>query len=150
MEANKHLFKSFLESEDTLWILQTDNLLFISKEKGLLPLVTYLDDFSLQLESTTAFDQVVGNAAALLLERAHCREVWSVLGSEVAAQSLRDFGIRYHFQRTVPHILNRDGSDTCPMEKLSIGKSPEEFYEMIRAILCPPDVGMIGGWSKIS
>ena len=74
---------------------------------------------------------MAGNAAALLLREAHCTEVYSPLGSQLAAQSLGDFGIKYHFSRTVAHILNSSGDDMCPMEKLSLGKTPNEFYKAI-------------------
>jgi len=75
------------------------------------------------------FDRIVGNAAALLLQKAFCLEIYSPLGSEFAVQTLSEQGIKYHFSRTVPYILNQAGDDICPMEKLSLDKSSEEFFQ---------------------
>ena len=75
---------------------------------------------------------MVGNAAALLLVVVSCRQVYSVLGSQLAAQTLGRFGIGYHFTETVPCIRDETGRDMCPMEKLSLGKGPEEFLGVLR------------------
>ena len=77
---------------------------------------------------------MVGNAAALLLERIFCREVYSPLGSELAGETLRRSGIDYHFTEITPYIRGRGQEDMCPMEKLSLGKSPEEFYQTCLAL----------------
>ena len=75
---------------------------------------------------------MVGNAAALLFKKALCRKGYSLLGSEIAVNTLSSYGIEYHFAAIVPYIQNATGEDLCPMEKLSIGKSPDEFYEELR------------------
>ena len=66
---------------------------------------------------------------------AECGEVWSPLGSELAIKTLGDYGVGYHFTESMPHIQNRSGEGMCPMERLSIGKSPEEFYEIVRHLI---------------
>ncbi|PIZ26763.1 MAG: hypothetical protein COY46_03360, partial [Chloroflexi bacterium CG_4_10_14_0_8_um_filter_46_9] len=98
------------------------------------PLVDYVIKFAPATGEVLVFDRVVGNAAALLLKLALCTEVWSSLGSERAAQTLSNFGIGYHFVSEVPYILNRQSSDICPFEKLSMGKTADEFYETIKAL----------------
>jgi len=130
--ANNQLFKKFLKTEDTLWICLAGNPLFRSTEKGIAPLLTYLQEFPPCPEGVIIFDRVVGNAAALLLKKAFSKEVYSLIGSELAAETLKRLGIAYSFLTTVPHILNRSGNDMCPFEKASIGKSPDEFYEFAK------------------
>jgi len=97
--------------------------------------VRYIEEVAPRAGSVLIFDRIVGNAAALLLKIARCHEVWSPLGSEAAARTLEALGIRYHFVDRVPHILNRRGSDICPLEKLSLGRTPEEFYASLREVL---------------
>ena len=58
--------------------------------------------------------------------------VYSPLGSELAIHTLRDNDIEYHFDKTVPYILARNGVDMCPMENMSIGKAPDEFYLAVK------------------
>jgi hypothetical protein len=131
-----HLFHYFLASKDRLRVYHRAELIFSSKDDGLAPLVDYVIKFVPEAGEVLIFDRVVGNAAALLLKLALCTEVWSSLGSERAAQTLSNFGIGYHFVSEVPYILNRQSSDICPFEKLSMGKTPDEFYETIKALHC--------------
>ncbi len=77
----------------------------------------------------------MGNAAALLSIKANCRETYSPLGSKLAIKTLDKYGIKYHITEIVPYIQKPDGEDMCPMEKLSINKEPEEFYEVIKNII---------------
>lgn len=126
---NARLFSQFLVSNDKLRVYRGDRLIFTSGRDGLLSLLEYIDKFSPYEKDVTVFDRVVGNAAALLLRRIFCREAYSLLGSELAVRTLRCFGIGYHFTEIVPYIQNHSQDDMCPMEKLSLSKSPEEFYE---------------------
>ena len=66
---------------------------------------------------------------SMLLSRVSCREVYSPLGSQLAGETLRSYGISYQFTETVPFIQNQKQEDMCPMEKLSLGKAPEDFYQ---------------------
>ena len=126
------MFDEILASNDTLRVYKDDRLLFASGEDRLLPLIEYIDKFAPYEKDVVVFDRVVGNAAALLLAKVLCREVYSPLGSELAATTLGSFGISFHFAETVPHIQNDNGSDMCPMEKLSLNKQPEEFYQALK------------------
>lgn len=99
-------------------------------------MLEYLAHFSPYEVDVVVFDRVVGNAAALLLKKILCREVYSELGSENAIKTLVSSGIDYHFNKTVPYIENDSRQDMCPMEKLSLGKSPEEFYEALKKRSC--------------
>jgi hypothetical protein len=127
-----HLFNEFMAGSDTLQVYQDSKLIFASNKDRLLPLLEYIADFS-PYRQVTIFDKVMGNAAALLAVKVNCREVYSPLGSQIAVKTLEKYGIRYHFTEVVPYIQQPDGSSMCPMEKLSIDKEPEEFYEAISA-----------------
>ena len=123
------LFARFVNSSDTFRVYHQGKLIFKSKKEQLRPLLEYIDKSSPQVQGVVIFDRIVGNAAALLLKRAFCLEIYSPLGSEFAARTLSEQGIKYHFSRTVPYIMNKAGDDICPMEKLSLGKNPEEFFQ---------------------
>lgn len=133
--AYKHLFQEFVASDDTLRVYEGHRLVFSSQKDRLLPLMEYLDRFAPEHTGVIIFDKIIGNAAALLAVKAGCREAFSPLGSELAAQTLAEYGIAYHFTRTVPAIQRADGEDMCPMEKLSLGKGPEEFYQAMVDII---------------
>ncbi len=123
------LFDEFLVSSDTLRVYSGDKLVFTSSRDGLLSLLEYASRFAPYEKGVTIFDRVVGNAAALLLSKIFCREVYSPLGSELAAKTMHHFGISCHFTETVPYIQNRGRNGMCPMEELSLGEDPEGFYQ---------------------
>jgi len=129
-----HRYNDFLVSGDTLWVYGGNELLFRSTREGLLPLLDYNKRSATGSAGTTVFDRVVGNAAALLLIRANCSEVFSPLGSKLAASTLDSYAVEYHFTEVVPYIRDHDGHDMCPMEKLSLNKSPGEFYEVMLSL----------------
>jgi hypothetical protein len=120
--------EEFLNSTDTLRVYKDASLIFSSNKDRLAPLIDFLKGFAPDIGQMYFLDRVVGNAAALLLVRACCSEVYSEVGSELAAQTLRDAAIRFEFKLTVPFIINQRGDDMCPMERLSLGKTPEAFW----------------------
>jgi hypothetical protein len=127
------LYKDFVSSDDTLRIYRDKTLVFSSKKERLLPLMEYIAGCEVGPQKIVLYDKVMGNAAALLAVRANAGEVYSPLGSEIAMKTLDRYGIRYHLEGTVPYIVRDDGQGMCPMEQLSIGKRPEEFYKMMKA-----------------
>jgi len=128
------LFSVFLDSDDTLQIYRDETLIFSSEKDRLLPLMEYLAD-NVPGQPVTIFDKVMGNAAALLAVKVNCREIHSPLGSELGIKTLEKYGIEYHLTEIVPYITRPDGKGMCPMEKLSIGKEPEEFYQEMKSRL---------------
>jgi len=125
------LFNDFLTSGDTLRVYQGNNLLFSSNKDRLIPLLDYIARYGHTYKSVAILDKVMGNAAALLSVKAGCGEVYSPLGSQLAIKTLDRYGIKYHLTEIVAFIQNSSGKDMCPMEKLSVDKEPEEFYELL-------------------
>lgn len=132
---DKHLFNEFSVSDDTLWVYKGNRLIFRSNKDGLLPLLEYIDEFVPYQKQVKIFDKKCGNAAALLSVKAACRKVYSPLGSELAIKTLNNYDIEYYLTEIVPHIENHKREGMCPMEELSINKSPEEFYEVVKTYL---------------
>jgi hypothetical protein len=131
----KRLFSDFVVSGDSLQVYEGSTLIFSSTEDRLLPLMKYIDDLSPYHRQVVIFDKLVGNAGALLAVKAGCREVYSPLGSQQAVDTLEKHAVWYHLNEIVPYIKNVTQEDMCPMERLSLNKDPEEFYEAMRGIL---------------
>ena len=128
-------FNEFLMSDDTLRVYEVNRLIFCSVKDRLLPLLEYIERFASNHQQVVIFDKIMGNAAALLSIKADCQEVQSPLGSQLAIKTLDNYGIKYNLIEIVPYIQQASGEDMCPMEKLSIGKEPEEFYTVMRDII---------------
>jgi hypothetical protein len=122
------LFKKFKKSSDTLWVCQDDRPYFASAKPGLAPLLDYLKENPEPPDGTTVCDRIVGNAAAQLMKKARCTSVYGVMGSEIARDTLGRYGIDCVIEELIPQIMNKAGTDMCPMEKLSLGKEPDEFH----------------------
>ena len=74
--------------------------------------------------------------AALLLVKGGAREVYAQVISSGALEVLRSVGIETSFDKEVPNIINRTGTDICPVEKLTAStSSPDEAYERIKQFL---------------
>ena len=127
------LFHDFVKSGDTLRVYQGKQLLFASQKDRLLPLLEYIEQLLPGQQPVVLFDTIMGNAAALLAVKAGCREVYSPLASQLAIMTLEKYGIKYYFSEVVPYIQQPDQS-MCPMERLSLDKEPEEFYNLVRNI----------------
>jgi hypothetical protein len=132
---NDSLYQEFVSSDDKLRVYSNDTLIFSSRKERLLPLLDYLEKFADSNEGILMFDKVVGNAAALLMIEARCGEVYSPIGSELAAKSLQTNNIQYYFNNTVPYIQRASSAEMCPMEELSLCKSPAEFLIALKACM---------------
>ena len=99
----------------------------------LFSLVTDEPDF---LRGASVADRVIGRGAALLLVKGGAREVYARVISSGALEVLRSAGIETSFGEEVPNIINRTGTDICPVEKLTADtSSPDEAYERIKQFL---------------
>ena len=127
------LFQAFLAGDDTLRIYRGGKLVFSSQKDRLLPLMDFIVRREGSSDDLVIYDKVMGNAAALLAVVVKAGEVCSPLGSELAVKTLDRYGIRHRLVKLVPFIMRDDGQDLCPMEQLSIGKSPDEFYKIMKA-----------------
>jgi hypothetical protein len=128
-------FEDFLVSSDTLRVYEDSRLLFSSAKDGLLPLLEYSSQGPSPHRPVVIFDKIMGNAAALLSVRVGCQKVYSPLGSRIGLETLEARGIKHHISEIVDCILQSNGIDMCPMEKLSLGKDPEEFYKAVSNII---------------
>ncbi len=135
-------YKQFLKSKDSLRIFEGATLIFSSQKERLVPLMEFIEKRNPNSSDLIVFDRVIGNAAALLLTKIPCKEAYSPLGSEMAVVSLKNAGIEYHFDQTVDCIKDDSGVNICPMEKLSQGKTPEEFYASMKERISGSKKGM--------
>jgi hypothetical protein len=132
MPDYQHLYEQFVKGGNALQVYESNHLIFSSDKPMLSPLLEYIETCTPNHKEVVIFDKILGNAAALLSVLAHCREVYSPLGSEFAVNTLNKYGIVYHITKVVPYIQKPSMTEMCPMEKLSIGKSPENFYQELK------------------
>lgn len=75
----------------------------------------------------------MGKAAAMLFAKAKIKEVYAKTLSVAARKVLEKFGLGYQYDVLTETIINRDGTDTCPMEKaVAQAETPDEAYSCIK------------------
>ena len=105
--------------------------IFRSKKSGVRGLLDFINERREPCRNLVVFDKIVGRGAALLAAYLKAKEVYGGTGSEFGARVLEKYKIKFHFRKTVPNILNRDKTALCPFEKLSLDKTPKEFYNCL-------------------
>ena len=87
----------------------------------------------LDLHGYSVADVVVGKAAALLFVKCGIKEVFAKTLSEYAKRVFELYGVNYEYGILTERIINREGTDTCPMEKAVMNTDdPEEAYEILK------------------
>ncbi len=127
----KQKFEEFLKSVWELEVWTGGRIIFRSQKSGVGGLLDFVIEQGEKHEGIIIFDKIVGQAVALLAAYLKAREVYGDVGSEFAIKALEKYKIKFYFQKTFPNILNRDKTGLCPFEKLSLGKTPQEFYNCL-------------------
>lgn len=149
----KENFENFIRSDFGLEIWSKEKLIFRSKKEGIKGLSEFITEFSRSenegkeenkvlfakknkksAKDLIIFDKKVGNAIALLSVYIGAKEVFGVVGSKSAKKTFKKYKIKFHFLKTILRILNKKGTDICPLEKLSFLKTPKEFYDLVKGI----------------
>ena len=132
----KQKFEEFLKSSWGLELWLGNGIIFRSKKSGVQGLLDFIKEQGRVRGGRVSanlviFDKIVGQAVAYLAAYLKAKEVYGATGSKLAAAALDKFQIKFYFRNTVPNILNKDQTDLCPMEKLSVDKTPEKFYDYL-------------------
>ena len=106
------------------------------ERRGVADLFSLVTDEPEFLRGASVADKVIGRGAALLLVKGGARRVYAEVVSSGALEVLRRADVEVSFGTEVPNIINRTGTDICPVEKLTGGvESPDEAYELIKEFL---------------
>lgn len=126
------LEKEWLLQEGYTCLMFQDNKRLTSRERGVKPLLVWLDSKE-NVAGFTSVDKVVGKAAAFLYVLLGVSRVYGLTISEKALEVLERYGIEVVYDRKTEVIRNRDNTGFCPMEQAVWDiEEPEEALEAIR------------------
>ena len=115
----------------TICLCKGGNCLF-SDRRGIAPMMGFIEQ-GLDLNGFSVADVVVGKAAAMLFVKCGICEVYARTLSKAAEAVLKAHNIPYSYGTLTERIINREGTDTCPMEKAVSGTDNiEEGYELLK------------------
>jgi len=135
MYKNLESFISLLDQQGlSLLILKGGEVIYSSREEGMLPLLEVIDRLGLRaLVDSTVVDRIVGRAAALLISYFRAKEVYTKLLSRRAIEILEKHGIAYTAEKVVDTVRNKDDTDICPFEKMVLSiDNPQEGYRKLK------------------
>ena len=98
--------------------------------RGIMPIMKLLSGG--KLAHALVVDKVVGRAAAAICIVGKAKKVHAMMMSAEAASLLKAHGVEASAEKTVAKILNRDLTDSCPMEQTVDGM--EDPAEMVNAL----------------
>ncbi len=113
-------------------VLCRDSAVYTSTERGVKPLIEWLDG-NIDLKGFSAADKVVGKAAAFLYVLLGVKEVYARVMSEAAIRVFSENGIGCQCDVSVKNIINRTKTGSCPMEEtVKEISSPSEALTAVR------------------
>ena len=115
MNNDLHRAKALLDKENYTCVLCRENILYTATERGVKPLLDWLDS-GLSPAEFSAADRVVGRATAFLYVLLGVKAVYARVMSRPAVQVLNAHGIYTQAEILVDGIINRRGDGPCPFE----------------------------------
>ena len=131
MSPDLNRARALLESQGYTCVLAGGDQVFTSNDRGVKPLLTWLNQ-GICVKDFCAADKVVGKATAFLYCLLQVKAVYTPVISRSAARVLREHGIELVAGIEVDFIWNRRRTGPCPME--TAVKDIEDPTEALTAI----------------
>lgn len=107
-----------------------------SGERGVRPFVQAINELGDTLHGSVIGDRVIGRASAMLCIYLGATAVYTPLISDSAVAEFRLADIKLVADKRTPYILNRQGTDMCPFEKMTeASRSPDEVFRTLAGFL---------------
>ena len=123
--------KRLLSDENATLVAVNNSECYISHDRGVAPILKLIDTNPQLFCGASVADKVIGKAAAMLLIKYGVKEIHAVLVSEKALRYLKDKAVIITYETAVDHIINRDKTDMCPMEKCVLDVNDEDEAEAL-------------------
>lgn len=103
------------------------------KGDGLKPLIEAIEEMGEDISESVIGDRILGKASALLCRYFKVGGVYSPQGTKTGIALLIMGAIPCQIDKMIPFVQNKDGTDSCPFEKmLKDVDSPEEAYKILK------------------
>ncbi|HEY8364954.1 MAG TPA: DUF1893 domain-containing protein [Haloplasmataceae bacterium] len=126
----------YLKPDKTCILINNNEIIFSSKENGIIPLVKYIYYNGLPKTNTILIDKVIGMAIANVVVFSQITTVFTNIISKPALDFLIKHGVDVHYTILVENILRYDKTDICPIEKRVLTlNNPNEVVELLYQIV---------------
>lgn len=135
MNQNTLKAKEYLQNCGYTCVLVKDNSVHESRERGVKPLLQWLEN-DIDFNGYSAADKVVGKAAAYLYVLLGVKEIYCDIISKPSLEVLQKYGINATCGTIVNAIRNRTNTGFCPMEQATMNSvTPEEALNAVKSAL---------------
>lgn len=120
MDEKELAINKLNNSEYKLVVVKDNEIKYKSREDSVSSIVDLLDNNSELLKNSIVADKVIGRAVAMICD---CGDVEFCYGSIISNGALDVFkraNIPYEAKKEVEYIKNKDNTDLCPIEKLTL------------------------------
>jgi len=125
MDTNKLL------NSHTCVILENNQVIFSSDEKGVKPLLDFYHQSGVK-QKLCVVDKIMGRGAVLLAKLIGAESIVTPIISKDALALANEYGLKVEYQKLVDYIVNRDNTGRCPIETSVLGISDiQKGYEII-------------------
>ena len=115
MHSNLEFAKNLLLAQDYTCVLHNGKDTLTSNERGVKPLLQWLESGQ-DMTDFCAADKVIGKGAAFLYVLLGIKQVYATVISESAKHVLEKNGIALEYDTLVDRIMNRTRTGFCPIE----------------------------------
>ncbi len=127
--------KTLFQTGEYSCVLVKDTSILTSTLGGISPMVEFISE-GIDLNGYSAADKLVGKAAALLFALAGVKEVFASVMSNQAEEVFLKHGVKCFCETHTAAIINRAGTDLCPMEKaVKDIEEPHKAFDAIKRTL---------------
>ena len=103
-----------------------DATCLFSDKKGISPMMDFIND-NIDLNGYSVADLIVGKAVAFLFVKCNIKNVYAKALSKSGKEILDKYHIYYEYETITEKIINREGNDICPMEKVVLNIDDAEI-----------------------
>lgn len=124
--------KQILSDGEYTCVLANEKITLLTKERGVKPLVKWLES-SLDFRDFSAADKVIGKGAAFLYLLLGIKSIYAFVISTPALELLRERNVYVEYSQEVDNIINRQGTGICPFEEAVLPITDEKLaYQLIK------------------
>jgi len=120
LRGKKLAIDKLKNSEYKLVVVKDDEIKYKSKEDSISSIVDLLDNRPELLKNAIVADKVIGRAVAMVCDYGKVKFCYGTIMSKGASNLFKKANISYEAKNNVEYIKNRDNTDLCPIEKLTL------------------------------
>ncbi|MGM0446003.1 MAG: DUF1893 domain-containing protein [Bacillota bacterium] len=107
-------------SEYSLIIVKDNKIVYKSKKESVGSIVGLLENNSELLKEAIVADKIIGRAVAMICDYSSVKFCYGKIVSSGAVDIFEKRNLEYKAENIVKAIKNRDNTDLCPIEKLTL------------------------------